>query len=211
MTPNAYMTDEAWEEATEILAKGLRNLPVVCDYPDWWFILTLDGYGSHLNVYKTLKIFSDYKIMLVKEEGDTSHVNQAYDQSVAKADKRHVREWLEKIRHKIGIFNQWTLISTCLVALKSVLPSTWEDSFKKVNLHPDYRVPFDEWLKRIDDQLETGERFFVEREASMFDAMPCGKPFLESYVTSLLLLLTCSILQPILLRQFGQRITYCNL
>jgi hypothetical protein len=35
MTPNAYMTDEAWKEAAVLLAKGIRSLPAVRDHLDW--------------------------------------------------------------------------------------------------------------------------------------------------------------------------------
>jgi hypothetical protein len=36
MTPNAYMTDEAWTEAAQSLAKGIRAFPV-----NNWFIVAL--------------------------------------------------------------------------------------------------------------------------------------------------------------------------
>jgi hypothetical protein len=46
------------------------------------------------------------------------------------------------------------------------------NSFKKVNMQPDHRVLLSEWLDRIREQIFTGERFFKERENSIFDAMP---------------------------------------
>ncbi len=45
--------------------------------------MTLDGFGSHL-VPEELQPFTDAKIEVVNEEGDTLQVNQAYDQLVAK-------------------------------------------------------------------------------------------------------------------------------
>ena len=70
-TPNAYMTNKVWNELAPAFAKGLCDLPVIKDYPELWMVLTLDGYGSHLQG-DALKIFADYKILIVKEEGDTS-------------------------------------------------------------------------------------------------------------------------------------------
>ena len=107
------------------MAKGIRALPVVRDHPNWWFVLSLDGYGSHLNVYKTLKLFADHKIWLVKEEGDTSHVNQAYDQAVAKADKTEIRRLLDRVRHSVGVITQWQSIAICIKALEKVQPESW--------------------------------------------------------------------------------------
>jgi hypothetical protein len=78
MTPNAYMTDEAWIELAPGLCAGIRAMPVIKDHPDWWVVMTLDGFTSHLG-NEALKVFEAHKIMVVKEEGDMSHVNQPYD------------------------------------------------------------------------------------------------------------------------------------
>ena len=48
-------------------------------------VLTLDGYGSHLQG-DALKIFADYKILIVKEEGETSQVCQEYNKDVPLSD-----------------------------------------------------------------------------------------------------------------------------
>ena len=78
-------------------------------------VMTLDGFGSHLQP-EALKVFSDHKILVVKEEGDTSHVCQAYDKDVAKEDKQHHRSLLHMIRLEIDMVDQWTLV---LVANKA--------------------------------------------------------------------------------------------
>ena len=57
-------------------------------------------------------------------------------------------------------------------ALSDVRPETWEKSFKRVNLHPHHRVPFNDWLKRIDEAIQGGERFFCEGQNSLYEAMP---------------------------------------
>ncbi len=61
--------------------KGIR------DHPNWWVVLSYDGYGSHLQ-NDALEVFAAEKNLVMKEEGDTSQVSQAYDQMVAKSNKR---------------------------------------------------------------------------------------------------------------------------
>ncbi len=73
--------------------------------------MTLDGYGSHLNVTSAMKVFHDNKIHVVKEEGDASDTNQPYDASVAKADKASVRHLLDTVRPRLGVMTQWDLIA----------------------------------------------------------------------------------------------------
>ncbi len=76
-------------------------MPVNNKKTGWKFCLTLDGYASHL-VPSALKSFTDSNIEVIKEEGDTSQVNQAYDQSVVKEDKKHISYWLDKFRCNKG-------------------------------------------------------------------------------------------------------------
>ena len=108
-TPNAYMTNKVWNEMAPAFAKGLRAMPVVREYPDLWMTITLDGYGSHLEG-DALKVFADHKILIVKEEGDTSQVCQAYDNKVALSDKRNHCSLLSGIRMNVSMIDQWTLI-----------------------------------------------------------------------------------------------------
>jgi hypothetical protein len=151
MTPSAYMTDEAWKELVPTLCKGIRAMPVICDHPDWWLMLSLDGFSSHINVHESLKVFAENKMLIVKEEGDTSQVNQAYDQNVAKADKLMIRSLLDNVRPSLKrVLTQFELIAICLHALKDTKADSWISSFKKVNMHPDYRISFREWLPRVE-------------------------------------------------------------
>jgi hypothetical protein len=174
MTPSAYLNDETWIKIAPLIAKGIRSMPVIRDHPTWWVCLTMDGYGSHL-LPEALVVFSKHRIEALKEEGDTSAVNQAYDQAVAKADKRHIRELHERLKSsRTGrslVTNQFEATGVCLVALRKVTPEDWIRSFDKVNLNPNTRVNFLTWTKRIDAILRTGEQFFVGR-TSLFDAMP---------------------------------------
>jgi hypothetical protein len=87
MTPNAFMTHDAWDESAELLAKGIRAMPVIRDHPTWWVILHLVGFKSHVMTYEAQKIFAEYRILVVKENAHSSQINQAFDQLVAKASK----------------------------------------------------------------------------------------------------------------------------
>ena len=74
-TPNTHMTEKVWNDMAPDFAKGLRDMPVVKNYPDLCMAITLDGFGSHLEG-DALKVFADHNILIVKEEGDTSQVCQ---------------------------------------------------------------------------------------------------------------------------------------
>jgi hypothetical protein len=87
MTPNVYMTNKVWMKIGPHLCDGIRAMEGITNHPDWWIVLSLDGFGHHL-VGKSLKEFFIRKILVIKEEGDTSQVSQAYDQLVTKSDKK---------------------------------------------------------------------------------------------------------------------------
>ena len=85
MTPSAFMTIKAWEHMSPHVVKGLRNInPVVTANPQWFMLEIIDGFGAHLGSLYALEICYNNKILCLKEEGDSSHVNQAYDKFVAK-------------------------------------------------------------------------------------------------------------------------------
>lgn len=111
---------------------------------------------------------------MVKEEGDSSQTNQPYDQFIAKSDKRHIRELLDQVRFSLGKISQWDLIALCVVALKNTTRDrdSWKKSFIRVNLHPQHRVSIMEWLKKIEQTVAVGDRFFTAHNSSLFDAMP---------------------------------------
>ncbi len=41
------------------------------DHSEKWELLSLDGFGSHLNM-DAQRVFASYKILVVKEEGEVS-------------------------------------------------------------------------------------------------------------------------------------------
>ena len=80
--PNVYMTYKVLNDLVPGSAKGICDLSVIKDYPELWMVLTLKFYRSHLQGDE-LKIFADYIIFIVKEDGDTSQVCQVYDKDVS--------------------------------------------------------------------------------------------------------------------------------
>jgi hypothetical protein len=139
MTKAGYMTEDAWVSMAPFMAKGIRELPIIRDHPDWWVVKIIDGFGPHTSSVKAMQIYADAKskIALLKEEGDTSHVCQAYDQECAKADKRSMRTSLAFLRRATqvtkGVIDGWQLITVALAAVRELEPSTWISSFKKVS------------------------------------------------------------------------------
>merc|ERR1712232_1151962 len=90
----------------------------------------------------------------------------------AKEDKRNIRNLLDTCRSfSKSSLDQFSLIASCIVALKISTRQAWIDSFKRVNLHPDYRMGFAEWIKKMETQVVAGESFF-KRRSSLYDILP---------------------------------------
>jgi hypothetical protein len=77
---------------------------------------------------------------------------------------------LLRFYQKLAIIKQETIIAVCIDALIKVKPDAWVESFKMVNQHLHFRVDFEQWCKRIESKLATGERFFVNH-VGLYDAM----------------------------------------
>ena len=171
-TPSAYMTDEVWIEMAETVAIGIQAMPVIKDHRDWWCLLSLDGYGSHLKI-EALETFAKYNILVIKEEGNSSHLCQAYDQLVAKQDKKVTKDLLEGYRFlKHGVINQFELVLIANTAMNAPgSAKAWRVSHIRVNMCPSQMKPFADWLKKHEAAVSAADRFFESR-ASLFDAMP---------------------------------------
>jgi hypothetical protein len=180
MTPNAYMTDEAWDEVVPFLCEGICKMNGIKDNKDWWVVLSLDGFGSHLGPDALLEL-NRHKILVVKEEGDTSHLSQAYDQMVTRSDKRKFRESVDNVKtyHK-SILNQWDIILIVNVneAFKNAVAKTdaWRKSFIRVNFCPSKRKPFAEWLEKHKGTVEAADYYFKSRNGiCTMQCWPAGK------------------------------------
>jgi hypothetical protein len=165
MTEKAYMTDDAWLEASKAIVKGKCQLPFMKENEDWYITELLDGFKSHENVLKAHEIRADQLIIFLKVESNSSHVNQGYDQLTAKNDKknaaeslyeqRRVKKWQTGKSH----IDQYDLVLTAMRIVRATSESTWVSSFQRVNLHPGTRVAFPEFCKNIAGFLRASESF----------------------------------------------------
>ncbi len=64
MTPSVYVTDMAWIEMAERVALGIQCMPKIEDHGDWWCLLSVDGFGSHLKT-DALETFGNHRILLI--------------------------------------------------------------------------------------------------------------------------------------------------
>ena len=170
MTPNAYMTDEAWLLATKAIVKGYRSMPGMKDNPQWMMVELLDGFGSHERVLEAHELRTKFLITSAKEESTTSHANQGYDQFVAKNDKKVAAETLYTqrkitrfISNRGGRIDQYDLVFTTIALVTATTPKIWIASYDRTNLNPLTRVDFHVWCReRINRFLQAGEAFHPE-------------------------------------------------
>ena len=99
----------------------------------------------------------------LKEEGDSSHVNQAYDKFVSKNDKSLASSYLSVLHSmksvKKGIIYQRGIIHVCIKCIHCTQPAIWTSSFFACNLDTHTQVPFIEWCKNIQPFPYSGETF----------------------------------------------------
>lgn len=179
MTESGFMTDEAFDLAAPKLAAGIRALRVVRDHPDWWLLLSGDGFHAHKFTLAAQALFHELKMLHQIEEGDSSHVNQAFDRDVAKFGKATARETLPiVIRHKVfgpsEHLDQWALLVIAAHAVRELAkePDIWVRSFKATNMHPDFRLSFDDWMIKISDFVTRGGKYEDEGEISAASLLP---------------------------------------
>ena len=80
MTENAYLTNDVWDnEVVPVIIPFIRGMPVVKDHPRWWVIFYVDGFKSHVDTFVSQLAFANALIKIVKENSNTSQVNQAFD------------------------------------------------------------------------------------------------------------------------------------
>jgi hypothetical protein len=167
MTENAFMTVDAWERMTPNIILGLRNInKYVAAHPQWWVLEIFDGFGAHLLSHKANEERFAANILSLMEEGDTSHVCQAYDKHVAKGYKAANYLSLSFLRTGFKVSNllidQWSLVQLDMFAVRDTTRECWTQSFDSCNLDPRTRVSFGEWCERIGHFLQGGESFIPE-------------------------------------------------
>ena len=170
------MTADAWRQGAKRIVAGIRKLPVIPDHPNWWVYKSIDGVRMHVDDPVATQIYYDHKILLGKEEGNSSQVNQAYDKFVAKCDKLDMRELLGILRKSTtitrGVVDQWGLVHVGLGALRECTVKTWTDSFQACNLDPSTRVSFEDWLKIYDHTFKLARNSSVR---VLLTSSPCSR------------------------------------
>jgi hypothetical protein len=156
MTPNAYMTNEAWDEIADRMSRRIREMTVIRDHPEFWIVLHFDGFKSHCMTYAAQEIFAAHKIICVKENSHTSSINQAFDKEPAKRAKAENRRWLPLVRDTTNLLrcvDQWSLLLVVMTGQNGGRRDAWTAGFKRVNLHPDHKRPIEVWLSEINQWL----------------------------------------------------------
>lgn len=153
-----YMNDGTWLTTVRIVSERIRALPEVAKRPTWWVVLHLDGLVSHHKVLEANKIFEAYRIRVIIENSHSSQINQAFDKDPARASKQALRVWIPTVRDKLGSIqgtsmDQWTLLTVVACTEEHIKPHHWINGFKRVNLHPDFRLKVDPWLSHISSSL----------------------------------------------------------
>jgi len=116
----------------------------------------------------------DAKIICLKEEADSSSINQAYDKFTAKEDKRIQRKTLPYVRAMEIVVDQWGLVHCGLAAVRHTKenPDIWIKSFRAVNLDPTCSIPFLEWCKKIEGFLHAGDSFKSDGDIDEYLYLP---------------------------------------
>jgi hypothetical protein len=106
------------------------------------------------------------KTLSLKEEGDKSHVCQAYDKHVTKYDKAAKYLSLSFLRTGLKVYNllidQCCLVQAGMFAVRDTTREFWTHSFDSCNLDPRTGVSFGKCCERIGHFLQGGESFVPE-------------------------------------------------
>jgi len=157
------------------IVKGYRALPVVKDNPQWSMIELFDGFGAHLTNLNAHMQRDEAKILSIKEEGDSSSYNQAYDKHIAKSDKHHQRSSLTFMRgtkkRNSNLICQWDLIHCGVAAVRYTHhnPEVWISSFVSVNLCPMRMIPFADWCKKLEPFMQAADSFNLITQSQEID------------------------------------------
>ena len=135
-------------------------MPLVQENLQWQVLEILDGFGLRISSLEAMKIREDYKILVLKEESDSSHGNQTCDKFVAIYEKSKKCERLATLRSAKhltkGVVDQHGLVQT-------TKEETWTNEFAAWNLDPRNRMPFPDWCKKI-DPVPVGGQMFAKEE-----------------------------------------------
>ena len=121
MTENAYMTDK----------HGYISSLYIKENPMWHVCELLDGFKLHENVHEAHELRANALIISLKEESNSSHVNQGNDQLVAKTDKTNAAEshYDQRKAKKFSTgktnITQYDLLITAMRIVRATSEETW--------------------------------------------------------------------------------------
>ena len=156
MTPTGYLTTDTWGIIVPLMCKGIRKVVekkgaefgIDAETCAKLLVgLTFDGCKQHTELLEKLLEMAGYNILGLLERRDSSEINQPFDKFTAKAGKRRAALTLDQLRrsHITPVIDQWFLVLVALQMLRDAKESrVWENSFIACNLHPHYRVSFED-------------------------------------------------------------------
>lgn len=159
---------------TPEVCEGLQSIDeIVPASPQWWMLEVFDGFGVHLLRFEAMQKFHDSKILSMKEKGNSSDVNQAYDKFVAKNDKAAQADCVSMMhstrKSPFQIADQWWLLLCGMYAVQATTNECWTKSFKARNMDPKSCVTSEKWCKKISSYLCNGEAGFKNEEEAIID------------------------------------------
>ena len=183
MTESAFLTNEAWAQLVPLLCVSLRKIVEEAartlgidahTASKLMIILSFDGFKSHLDP-AMLVGFRDKNVLCAVENRDSSAINQAFDKLVARSGKKRASRVISLMQrsHVTPIIDQWYLVLVTLAMLRDCAETdVWQNSFIAVNMHPDCRVGFDEWIQKISPAVASADKFEEEGEVDLAELLP---------------------------------------
>ncbi len=98
---------------------------------------------------------------------------QAYDKHVARTSKRSLRAVLPVVQRELlkhgATMDQWTLLDVVCLTEQRITADHWSQSFKDVNMHPQYRKSLAAWLDHIKPHLVAAAGVGANKEVALED------------------------------------------
>ena len=113
MSPNGYMTDIIWEDefVPWMIKRCNARRARLGHKPDAWYLLTMDGYGSHTLTSKALKALWDAHVYCICFPSHTSSELQPLDKSCFGPMKHYFKQILDfRLRNRLEqAITKWEL------------------------------------------------------------------------------------------------------
>ena len=111
------------------------------------------GFSIHRYSFKALKIRRYRKCVSVKEEANSSHVDQADNSLTVLSNNKSTVGCISLVRllkYQVrGMVDQWILVHVGFHMIQNTTEAVYIGSFKRVNLHPHHHLSFLYWCRNI--------------------------------------------------------------